>query len=240
MGMYTIKLQGKKELAEETMAFIFEKPKDFVFKPGQSGDFTLLNPKETDGEGNTRCFSFASSPYEENLMIATRMRNTAFKRCLKALPLGTELTLDAPSGSFTLHRKVTTPAVFLTGGIGITPVRSMVVQAAHDKLPHRLFLFYSNKSPETAAFLQELTELEKSNPQYTFIATMTMEDLPRTAWGGNIGYIKEEMLRKYIPDLSTPLYYICGPKNMVSAMRTMLSNAGVDEDNIRTEEFSGY
>jgi len=240
MGIFNVKLLEKKEIAQDTMAFIFEKPKDFAFKPGQCSDFTLLNPKETDEEGNIRAFSLASAPFEENLMIATRMRNTAFKRCLKALPLGSELKLDGPGGSFTLHRKEETPAVFLTGGIGITPVRSILLQAAHDKLPHRIFLFYSNKSPETAAFLQELADLEKSNPNYSFIATMTDMSQSHREWRGHLGYVNAELLTEHVKDLSTPIYYICGPKGMVEAMSTMLRDAKIDEDNIRTEEFSGY
>src|SRR5690348_10544977 len=94
----------KEEVANETMAFHFEKPKDFTFKAGQFGDFTLLNPSETDEEGNIRGFSLSHAPYEEDLMIATRMRDTAFKRVLKNLPLGTEVKLDAPYGNFVLHK----------------------------------------------------------------------------------------------------------------------------------------
>jgi ferredoxin-NADP reductase len=240
MKTYLVRLLEKKEIAQETMAFTFEKPKDFTFKAGQCGDFTLLHPKETDEEGNIRCFSFASAPYEEGLMIATRMRDTAFKRCLHSLPLGSELKLEAPNGSFTLHTKATTPAVFLTGGVGITPVRSIVLQATHDTLPHRIFLFYSNKTPETAAFLQELSDLEKTSSRYTFIATMTEKSQSRSKWMGHVGYIDTELLRQHINDLSAPIYYICGPRGMVTAMGQCLRDAGVNEDNIRTEEFSGY
>jgi ferredoxin-NADP reductase len=89
----------------------------------------LINPSETDAEGNTRGFSLASAPYEDDLMLATRMRDTAFKRVLKTMALGAELTLDAPYGSFTLHNNAAIPAVFVTGGIGVTPVRSIVLQA---------------------------------------------------------------------------------------------------------------
>ena len=135
------------------MAFHFEKPGGFVFKAGQFGDFTLINPVETDAEGNTRGFSLASAPYEADLMFATRMRDTAFKRVLRTMEVGTEVSLDAPYGSFTLHNNPRIPAVFLTGGIGVTPVRSIVLQAAHDNLPHKIFLFDSNRRPEDAAFL---------------------------------------------------------------------------------------
>jgi ferredoxin-NADP reductase len=238
--MYQVRLLEKREIAKDTMAFVFEKPKDFVFKPGQFGDFTLLNPKETDEEGNIRRFSFASAPYEDSLMVATRMRNTAFKRCLTDLPIGSEVKLEAPGGSFLVHSKAAIPAVFLTGGIGITPVRSIVLQAAHDRLPHRIFLFYSNKSPETTAFLQELSDLQTASPRYTFVATMTDKNLSRANWSGHIGYIDASLLRQHIEDLSAPIYYVCGPRAMVAAMRQLLNEVGVSDDNIRTEEFSGY
>lgn len=240
MPINKIQLEKKQEVATETMAFHFKKPDGFVYKAGQFGDFTLIDPAETDAEGNIRGFSLASAPYEESLIFATRMRDTAFKRILKTMPLGAELTLDAPYGTFTLHNNTKVPAVFLTGGIGITPVRSIILQAAHDRLPHRIFLFYSNKRPEDAAFLNELTEAQKANSNYTFIGTMTQMEKSNLAWDGETGFINQAMLQKSIDDLTVPIYYLSGPRAMVQAMHDMLSKAGVNDDNIRTEEFSGY
>ncbi|HAU0968313.1 TPA: FAD-dependent oxidoreductase [Legionella pneumophila] len=240
MAIYQIKLLDRQIVAEGTMAFIFEKPKDFTFKSGQFGDFTLLNPKETDEEGNTRAFSLTNPPFANDLMVATRMRDTAFKRVLKTLSLGTELKLDAPYGSFTLHNNKAIPAVFLTGGIGITPVRSIITQATKDKVPHQIYLFYSNNRPEDTAFLEELKSLEKGNPHYKFISTMTAMEKSKQPWTGEKGFINREMLEKYIKDLTQPIYYISGPAAMVAAMRKMLNEANINDDNIRTEEFSGY
>src|SRR5207248_5642008 len=140
-------LLNRVEVAEGTMAFYFEKPSRFDFKPGQSADLTLANPPETDSEGNTRTFSIASPPFENHLMFATRMRDTAFKRSLRKAPLGTEIKIDPPTGSFTLHKNSAKAAVLLAGGIGITPFLSMVRQADHDALPHKLHLFCSNRRP---------------------------------------------------------------------------------------------
>jgi ferredoxin-NADP reductase len=240
MAIYRIKLKGRRQIAEGTMAFHFEKPKGFAYKAGQFADFTLINPVETDAEGNIRGFSLASAPYEDFIMFATRMRDTAFKRVLKTMEPGTEVTLDAPYGSFTLHNDASIPAVFLTGGIGVTPVRSIVLQAAHDKLPHKIFLFDSNKRPEDAAFFDELTEAQNENPNYTFVGTMTRMEKTSRAWHGETGYITRAMLQKHIGDLALPIYYIVGPGAMVQAMREILNGAGVKDDNIRTEEFTGY
>lgn len=240
MPLYKVKLKSRTEIAVETMVFRFEKPEGFTYKAGQFADYTLINPTETDAEGNTRGFSLASAPYEDDLMFATRMRDTAFKRDLKAMALGTELTLDAPYGSLALHNNASIPAVFLTGGIGITPVRSILLQAMHDNVPHQIFVFDSNRRPEDAAFLAELREPRKQNPDYTFIGTMTDMKESNQEWHGETGFITKPMLLKYIADLTLPIYYIAGPSGMVTAMRMTLSEAGVNDDNIRTEEFSGY
>jgi ferredoxin-NADP reductase len=240
MTIQRIKLKNRRQIAEGTMAFHFEKPDGFVFKAGQFADYTLINPAETDAEGNIRGFSLASAPYEDYLMFATRMRDTAFKRVLKTMEPGTELTFDGPYGSFTLHNNASIPAVFLTGGIGVTPARSIVLQAAHDKLPHKIFLFDSNNRPEEAAFLDELTEVQKENPNYTFVGTMTHMEKSNRPWQGETGHIDKEMLSKYISDLTSPIYYIVGPPAMVDSLRSVLNDAGVNTDNIRTEEFTGY
>lgn len=240
MPIYRTKLKSKEEIAAGTMAFHLEKPAGFIFKAGQFGDFTLVDPSETDAEGNIRGFSLASAPYEADLMFATRMRDTAFKRVLKTMEVGTEITLDAPYGSFTLHNNAKKPAVFLTGGIGVTPVRSIVLQAAHDKLPHKIFLFDSNRRPEDSAFLDELMNAQQQNPNYTFVGTMTDMEKSDLKWEGETGYITKAMLEKHVGDLTLPIYYLAGPASMVTAMRKTLNEAGVDDDNIRTEEFSGY
>jgi ferredoxin-NADP reductase len=240
VSAYASKLLNRVEAAEGTMAFQFEKPPGFDFKPGQSADLTLLNPPETDSEGNIRTFSIASAPFEDQLRFATRMRDTAFKRSLKKVPLGTVVKMDSAMGSFTLHKNAAKPAVFLAGGIGITPFSSIVRQADHDRAPHKLYLFYSNRLPEKTCFIEVLQNLEKTNPKFSFIATMT--DVPRSkkTWNGETGRINKEMLSKHLNDLRGPIYYIAGPPTMVSGMRKMLVESGVDEDDIRTEEFAGY
>jgi ferredoxin-NADP reductase len=235
-----VRLKNRREIAVGTMAFHFEKPPGFAFIAGQCADFTFANPPETDAEGNTRSFSLASAPYQEDLVIATRMRDTAFKRNLKTIPLGTELSVEAPWGELILHDDAHIPAVFVTGGIGITPVMSMVLQATHDKLARKLVLFYSNRRPEDAAFLEELSQVQKENLNFTLIGTMTGMERSSRPWHGETGFITKAMLMKFIDDLTLPIYYISGPPAMVAAMQKTLSDSGVENSNIRAEEFSGY
>jgi ferredoxin-NADP reductase len=234
------KMVSRQEVAERTTAFRFEKPSKWTFKAGQYLDMTLLDPPETDTEGNIRSFSIASSPREETLLVATRMRDTAFKRVLSTMPLGSVVKIEGPSGDLTLHNNVKRTAVLLAGGIGITPFRSMVFRAAEEKLPHRIFLFYSNRRPEDAAFLAELQALAKENPNYTLIASMTEMAKSQRPWNGETGLIDKDMLSRYLKDAASPIYYVAGPPEMVKGLQTMLRAAGIDGDDIRAEEFSGY
>lgn len=234
------KLIRREEVAEGTMAFHFEKPSGFAFKAGQSADVTLIDPPDTDAEGNTRTFSIASPPFENELVFTTRMRDTAFKRSLKEVPLATEVKIGSAAGSFTLHKNPTKPAVFLAGGIGITPFLSMVRQADHDRLAHKLYLFYSNRRPEDAAFLDTLQTLETTNPDFHLICTMTEMSKSNKEWKGETVLINEEMLSRHLAALQGPIYYIAGPPTMVAAMQQTLVGAGVEEDDIWAEEFAGY
>jgi ferredoxin-NADP reductase len=222
------------------MGFFLEKPANFEFKAGQFARLTLIDPPETDARGNARTFTIASAPYEEDLMMASRMRDTAFKRVMRTIPLGTEISFKGPYGALTLHDDATRPAVFLTGGIGITPFRSILLQAAKDRLAHKLFLFYSNRRPEDAAFLKELIALETESQNYRFIGSMTAMSNSKQDWQGQTGYFNREMIAKVIEDLNAPVYYMAGPQVMVAAMQKMLNDAGISDENIRLEEFGGY
>jgi len=241
------RLTQRHEVAENTMAFQFDKPAGWTFKPGQFVDITLINPPETDSEGNTRGFSISSAPQEPTIMVTTRLRNTAFKRVLKTVSLQTEVKIEGPFGNLILHNNPARPAVLLAGGIGITPFRSIVVNAAREKLPHHIFLFYSNRRPEDAAFLGELQNLEAENPNYKLIATMTDMEKSTLPWKGEVGMIDHNMLDRHLKvavspqsPSAGPIYYIAGPPQMDRDLQAMLTRSGIDTDDIRIEEFSGY
>jgi ferredoxin-NADP reductase len=234
------RLKQKEDLAEGTMGFYFARPEGFQFKPGQYLDITLVDPPETDAEGNIRSLSIASAPEDEHLLVATRMRDTAFKRVLRMSPADLEVTMEGPMGSFTLHNNSAKPAVFLAGGIGITPFSSIIRHATKAGLTHRLYLFYSNRRPEDAAFMNILNDLAKANSNFRFIPSMSEMSKSAQTWNGESGFINQDMLARHLPNLQGPIYYIAGPPAMVAAMHQMLSAAGVDEDDLRTEEFAGY
>lgn len=240
MPSYIISLKQRVELAHHTMGFVFDKPNDFAFTAGQFGGFVLTHTDEKQTKNKLRSFTLVSPPYADELMFVTRIRDSVYKNTLMYLPLGAEVKLNAPFGCFTLHRDVKTPAVFIAGGIGVAPARSMALQAAKEQQPQAFYLFYSNRRPEDAPFLQEFAALQQTNPRFRFIPTFTQTDPTQLSGQGETGYISKAMLARHISDLTLPVYYICGPSAMVAAMRRMLSDAGVDETKIVTEEFSGY
>ena len=241
---YEVALKEKKHIAEGTITFVFEKPKEFHFQAGQHIRMTLIQPLETDKKGRRRFFSLASSPQEKDLVIAMRMQDTAFKRVLGRMQIGDkvfiEIMLHSQHESFTLHDNPSKPAVFLIGGIGIVPAFSMIKDALERELPHNIFLFYANRRPEDAPFLDELQNLAQQHPSFKLIATMTEPKKSAKSWRGETGYIDHAMLTKYVDDLQSPIYYIAGLSEMVSAMKTVLRDSGIQKDNIRAEDFSGF
>ncbi len=237
---FLVRLGERREIADRTIARRLEKPPDFVFKPGQFIELTLLNPPETDSEGNSRAFSIASAPREDFLLVATRLRDSAFKRVLSHASPSTQAKIDGPFGDLRLHNDSSRAAVMLCGGIGITPFRSIVLNAAQNRLPHHIFLFYSNRRPEDAPFLEELQALEKQNPNFKLIACMTEMEKSRWRWDGEKENIDRKMLKKYLGEFPSAIYYVTGPPGFVAGMRAILADFGVDEDDVRAEEFGGY
>jgi ferredoxin-NADP reductase len=240
MTAYDVQLRRRQQVAHGTTAFHFDKPAGFTFKPGQAVDLVLPASGVAGAAEQRHAFSIVSAPFESELVLATRMRDSAFKNALKDLPLGTRLGIDGPFGSLTLHNKHDRAAVFIAGGIGITPFMSLLRQAAHDQRPQPLALLYSNRRPEDSAFLSELQEMARVNPRLRLLPTMTQMDQSTLAWDGERGQIDGNLLRQVAMDLPAPVYYLAGPPTMVSAVRTLLESAGVDDDDVRLEEFYGY
>jgi ferredoxin-NADP reductase len=240
MNTYQVKLKAREEIAGSTMAFHFEKPAGFSFKPGQAIDVILIDSAATDDQAARHTFSLVSAPFQDELVVATRLRTSAFKHALKSLPIGSSAKIDGPFGSLTLHNDRARPAVFMAGGIGITPFMSILRQAAKEQLPQRLLLIYSNRGPEDAAFLAELQQLEQQNKNFHLIATMTEMSKSSRSWEGETRLIGEDLVKRAVRNVSAPIYYLVGPPGMVEAMRQTLNRIGINDDDIRSEEFYGY
>jgi ferredoxin-NADP reductase len=233
------RIKEKREVAKGTLLVIFDLlGREVEFEPGQYFWVTLLDPPHEDEQGARRHITVVTSPNERGVLgLCTRLRNSAFKRSLAALPIGAEVEVEEPKGSFLLPEETDRRYVFIAGGIGITVFRCMLRYIAEERLPHRVTLVYSNRDRESAAFLDELVELEHDNPNLQLVATMTNDP----AWDGESRRIGAELLQDHLGnELQSLTYLIAGPPAMVEGVVRTLQAAGVPEAQLRPERFSGY
>jgi len=125
----------------------------------------------------------------------------------------------------------------LIGGIGVAPVLSIVFDAAKRQADQRIILIHANTSDHDAPFASDFQQLSAENPNFSYVPTV---DQPSDDWQGEVGHIDEAMIRRHVDNIDEPIYYLSGLAGMVKVMRSLLVEIGVDEDNIRTEEFDGY
>lgn len=232
---YRTILVGQSSIAHDTVAFRFQKPNGFAFRPGQAVYLTLPSRTNADGEGWVRPFSLASAPHEPNLVIATRLTNSAFKAALSALPTASEVTIEGPYGDLCLDSG-TRPVVLLAGGIGITPFRSMIIDAAEHGLTRDMTLFYCNRSLADAAYLAELENCACQTPRLTVVSTLTQDERLQ----GECGSITRDMIERYAGPVGAAIFFIAGPPAMVSALSAMLTAAGVNRQDIHTDLQPGF
>ncbi|MEX0672958.1 MAG: FAD-dependent oxidoreductase [Candidatus Paceibacterota bacterium] len=229
---YPTRLIKKEIVAEGTIVLHLKKPEEFSFKPGQHIDLGIENMSESDDLGSVRTLSLVSAPHEDELAVATCLRNTAFKRELQKLEVGADnLSIDGPFGNMTLHSRSERPAVMLAGGIGITPFVSMIRHAEHENLPHTITVLYSAHTAKDTPFLEELSETAVRTDRLALVSTLTQEDGKR---------IDEDLIRASVENIADSVYYLAGPPKFVKAMQDLLERMGVVDDDVRFEEFAGY
>jgi ferredoxin-NADP reductase/nitrite reductase/ring-hydroxylating ferredoxin subunit len=221
------------------------------YKAGQYAFFDI-GGVNNDSKGPVRHFSLASSPTEEEIMISTRIRDTPYKKRLSSLKIGSKAKVSKPLGKFVLHDDYSKPAVLLSGGIGVTPFRSMIKYATDKQLPMSIVLFDSNRNVPNTLYKEKFDECLNRNKNLKIVYTITeKEDDNQTSsaidvskeWKGERGRIDKAMLTKYLNDneITNSIFYICGPPNMVNAMKELLQEGlQIPKDRIRIEEFTGY
>jgi ferredoxin-NADP reductase len=233
------RIKEKRDVAKGTLMVVFDLLGEEVdFRPGQYFWVTLLDPPYDDEKGPKRHISVVTSPTERGVRgLATRIRDSAFKRSLVELSEGAEVEVEQPKGSFVLPEETDRIYVFIAGGIGITVFRSMLRYIADKGLPHRVTLVYSNRDRESTAFYDELRELEAANPNLDVVITMTEDP----GWEGETRRIDADMLRDHLgEELDSYTYLVAGPPAMVDGVAEALQGAGIPEDQVRPARFSGY
>lgn len=227
-------------IAENTAAFHVSKPVGFTWQPGQAAVFSLLDEAGKTGIGMDHTFTLVGTAGSDDLIFATRMRDSRYKQALGRIAPGDRIGVQGPLGDFTLQDGSVRPRVFLAGGIGITPFLTMIRDAAKSHRLEKITLFYSNKDRAGAAFLAELDDLASANQEFTFVPTFTGTEATATQWPGETGRIDAAMLLRHVDIASKPVFYIAGPAAIVTGMEHILSGMGVDPTDIRYEAFFGY
>ena len=236
MPRYASNLVERIEIAEGTFACAFARPAGFQFIAGQNVTLTLPDPIYTDAKGNTRTLTIASPPGEtEQLWVATRQTGSAFKRSLAEMESGSPVSIFGPAGVFCLDPAAVDPVLFVAGGIGITPFRSMVLDAVRQRLARPITLVYSNRNPEGAAYHAELSALAATDPYLRYVPIMTQAESSRQPWLGERRPVDATLLRELITNLAAAVVYVAGPPGLVAAVA-----AGADPRRVLAEEFSGY
>jgi ferredoxin-NADP reductase len=233
------RIKEKQEVAKGTLLVTFDLLGEEVdFKPGQYFFVTLPEVGHQDERGLRRHITVVTSPNEKGVLgLATRMRDSAFKRSLGELPVGAEVEVEQPKGDFSLPEETTRPLVFVAGGIGITVFRSMLRYIREEKLPYRVTLIYSNRDRESTAFLDELRELEQALPDFRLILTMTQD----AGWEGETRKVDREFVKDYLDeDLNQYTFLVAGPPKMAEGVQKALEEAGVQDENVIAERYSGY
>lgn len=207
------------------------------YRPGAYFWVELPDRGHADEKGLRRHISLATSPTEAGFVgLATRLRDTAFKRTLAELRVGDEVEAEEPKGSFLLPEDTSAEYVFVAGGIGITVFRSMLRYVADTGEPYRVTLVCSNRDRESTPFLDELEELERRIPGLRVVLTMTDEP----AWEGETRHLHADVLAGLLGGLDGKTFLVAGPPAMAQAVGDSLLAAGLPEERLLMDRFSGY
>jgi glycine betaine catabolism B len=239
---WQLKLIDKRDEAQGTKSFIFEKPQGFFPKTGDFLYFDLEELNYPDPRGKTRHFTLSSSPTEDYISFTCRMREqSGYKKTFDELPMGTLVKARGPQGIFDFPEKDgDKPEVMIAGGIGITPYRCRIKYITDKNLNTPVHLLYANSVPEQITFKKELDEISQTNPHIKVTYFISDPDKSQEKWDGRVGRIDEASVRELVSDIPNTIFWVCGPPPMVDAVEELLTNLGATEDLIRTEKFTGY
>lgn len=230
-----LRLVNIKSRNPDVKTFRFKLNKNIHYKPGQYLLFTL----NIKGEDLSKPFSISSSPTEKGFIEFTKkLTGSDFSNALNSMALREYYTMRAPMGSFTFEGEYE-KAAFLSGGIGITPIRSIIKYATDTNLSSDLVLLYSSRTPEYLIFKDDFESMKEKNKNLKIVYTLT--DTDEKVAGCRNGRIDEKMVKEELPDYMERRFYTCGPPGMVESMRSLLTDRlGVPKSNIIIENFTGY
>jgi ferredoxin-NADP reductase len=234
-----LKLKERTRIAPDIYEFIFTAPRKFKFMPGQYMEWTLGH-NEPDSRGNRRYFTLASSPTEQNLRLGIKFNNqpSTFKKAMLSMGRETEILASQISGDFILPKDPRQKCVFLAGGIGITPFRSMIKYLLDTRQRRPITLFYAVRTAEEFLYKDVFDRSVKELGLKTIYTLTDNKNIP-ASWNGNVGRLSPEMIRAHLPDYTNCIFYLSGPRSMVNTFNDSLHRLGIASSQIKTDYFAG-
>ncbi len=222
---------------ENVKSFLFDPGKNADFKPGQFFFVTIRD----NGKELTKHFSFSSSPTEkDHIEFTKKLSESDYSKALNKLKPGDWAKLRLAYGEFTFEGEYEKIAL-LTGGIGITPFKSICRFATDEGLPTDIVLLYGNNTEENIIFREEFDRMAEQNKNLRVVHTLTSPDIDKAVWKGRTGLIDSKMIREEIPDFKERVFYCCGPPKMVEQLeRTLKTELAVPDERLKKENFPGY
>ncbi len=233
-------LQQKIRLAPDIFEFLFLPSKKLAFSPGQYMEWTFAH-KHTDSRGNRRYFTIASSPTEDEIKLGVKFyqNGSSYKKAMLLMDNKTPIIGAQLSGDFTLPKDSSKKLVFIAGGIGITPFRSMIKYLLDTKEKRTITLLYSNKTQDEIVYSDIFTMAQKELG-IKVIYTLTDTKAVLTSWAGRLGRIDQNMITQEIPDYKDRIFFLSGPHVMIDAYDQTLRSMGISEKQIKKDFFPGF
>lgn len=229
---YSVTFVGSSAHCPATSSFFFTRPQGYRYTPGQFLSLTL----QTRDADVTKQFSHCDAPGDPHTQIMTRLTGSAFKDALAALVPGDTVTMRGPAGRLVLP-KGTTKAGFLVGGVGITPMRSIVRDAVQKDTGLTSLVFDGNLDETCIPLREEFDSWERAQPAIRFVHVL---ERPTDAWEGERGFITAETVLRHCDPLDGWHWFVAGPPAMTEAMRGVLTRLGIPEERSSFESFAGY
>lgn len=232
-----LRLQEIQKISDNVYNYVFQPQQKIAFLPGQYMEWTLANVP-FNSRGNRRAFTIASSPTEGSIQVGVKFYqpSSAFKRKLKSLQVGEMMYASQLAGNFTIDGHEKEKLVFIAGGIGITPFRSMIKYIVDTQIKSDITLIYAVSDERELAYMDELKEAAAFGVRLVPISTQNKV----TRAGVSPGVLDEQTIKAIVPDYKDRLFYVSGPNQMVTATKKVLQVLGVRHTNIKTDHFSGY
>ena len=235
-----LKLKEKNKIANDTFDFVFDSDRKLNFQPGQYLEWTLGH-KKMDNRGMRRYFTIASSPTEKEIIMGVKFydKPSSYKQSLLSLKNGGIVVASQLAGDFILPKDKNKKLIFIAGGIGVTPFRSMIKYLTDKNEKRDITIFYSNRGAQDIAY-KDIFDQAQEKLGIKTVYCLSDASLTPADWSGEKGFVNKAMIEKYAPDFNERMFYISGPRSMILAFDKILKGAGIKKSHIKTDFFPGF